>query len=221
MNKIRVLLAEDHHVVRAAVAALLSKEPDMEVVGEVADGRTLLGMVERHRPDLVLMDVQMPHHRPVEATKTLHEQYPEVKILVLSVYDLPEYVVGLLKAGADGYVLKDDPSEMLVRAVRGVVSGEDWVSPRVAKILVESVRQHDHDAAAALTERETEVLTLMARGQTNTEIAEQLVISEHTVKNHVTSVFRKLNVETRVEAVLYAISIGLVSTDEIRDQFDL
>lgn len=221
MNKIRVLLAEDHHVVRAAVAALLSKEPDMEVVGEVADGRTLLGMVERHRPDLVLMDVQMPHHRPVEVTKTLHEQYPEVKILVLSVYDLPEYVVGLLKAGADGYVLKDDPSEMLVRAVRGVASGEDWVSPRVAKILVESVRQHDHDPAAALTERETEVLTLMARGQTNTEIAQQLVISEHTVKNHVTSIFRKLNVETRVEAVLYAISIGLVSTDEIRDQFDL
>jgi DNA-binding NarL/FixJ family response regulator len=220
MKTIRVLLAEDHHVVRTAVAALLSKEPDIEVVGEVAEGTALMATVEKSRPDIVLMDAQMPNHRPVAAAERLRALFPEVQIVVLSAYDLPEYVVGLLRAGAIGYVLKDDPAEMLVRAVRAAAQGEDWVSPRVAKVLVERVRSQEQSPITALTERETEVLQLMAHGRTNAEIARQLVISEHTVKNHVSSIFRKLNVETRVDAVLHAISAGLVTTGEIRDELD-
>ena len=218
--KIRIVLAEDHHVVRTAVAALLSKEPDLEVVGEVADGNTLVQTVARIQPDILVMDAQMPNHKPVEATRALHETCPDLRIVVLSAYDLPEYVVGLLKAGADGYVLKDDPSDMLVRAIRAVAEYEEWVSPRVAAVLVDSVRSSDTDAGVKLTDRELDVLRLMAHGHKNSDIAQELVITKQTVKNHVTNIFRKLGVETRVEAVLYAISHGLVSTSSIRDELN-
>lgn len=219
-DKIRVVLAEDHHVVRSAVAALLSREPDIEVVGEVADGNALQNTVERLQPDILLMDAQMPNHRPVEATEFLRQRYPELGIVVLSAYDLPEYVVGLLKAGAAGYVLKDDPSDMLVRAIRAVADEDEWVSPRVAAVLVDSVRAGEGNATARLTDRELDVLRLMAHGYKNNQIADELVITKQTVKNHVTNIFRKLGVETRVEAVLYAISSGLVSTASIRDEFN-
>ena len=218
--KIRIVLAEDHHVVRTAVAALLSKEPDLEVVGEVADGNTLVQTVARIQPDILVMDAQMPNHKPVEATRALHATCPDLRIVVLSAYDLPEYVVGLLKAGADGYVLKDDPSDMLVRAIRAVAEDEEWVSPRVAAVLVDSVRSNDSDAGVKLTGRELDVLRLMAHGHKNSDIAQELVITKQTVKNHVTNIFRKLGVETRVEAVLYAISHGLVSTSSIRDELN-
>ena len=220
-DKIRVVLAEDHHVVRTAVAALLSKEPDIEVVGEVADGKSLIATVARIQPDILVMDAQMPNHKPVEATRALHETHPDLGIVVLSAYDLPEYVVGLLKAGADGYVLKDDPSDMLLRAIRAVADEEEWVSPRVAAVLVDSVRSGAGDSSAKLTDRELDVLRLMAHGHKNSDIARELVITKQTVKNHVTNIFRKLGVETRVEAVLYAISNGLVSTASIRDELNL
>lgn len=219
-NKITVLLAEDHHVVRTAVAALLAKEPDIEVIGEVPDGSNLVETVDRLKPDILLMDAQMPHHKPVKAAETLRNQQPDTRIVALSAYDLPEYVVGLLKVGTAGYVLKDDPSELLVHAVRLVAQGQEYVSPRVARILVESVRQDDKNLVANLTERETEVLQLMAYGRRNNDIAKELVISEQTVKNHVTSIFRKLGTETRVEAVLYAISVGLVTTQSIKDELN-
>ena len=219
-DKIRVVLAEDHHVVRTAVAALLSKEPDIEVIGEVADGNNLIPTLVRIQPDILVMDAQMPNHKPVEATRALREMCPTLGIVVLSAYDLPEYVVGLLKAGADGYVLKDDPSDMLVRAIRAVADEEEWVSPRVATVLVDSVRSGESDASAKLTDRELDVLRLMAHGHKNNEIARELVITKQTVKNHVTNIFRKLDVETRVEAVLYAISSGLVSTTSIRDELN-
>ncbi|MCI0393456.1 MAG: response regulator transcription factor [Chloroflexi bacterium] len=220
MKKIKVLVAEDHHVVRSAIAVLLNREPDIEVVGDVADGRHLLEEVERLQPDVVLMDAQMPHHQPVEATRALRAQCPNVHIVVLSAYRLEEYVVGLLKAGAAGYLLKEDPPSMLIQAIQAVDQGQEWISPRVAGILVDSVRSKDN-VLARLTDRETEVLQLMAHGRTNPQIAEDLVISEHTVKNHVTSIFRKLGVETRVEAVLYAISSSLVSAEEIKHELDL
>lgn len=218
-NKTRILLAEDHHVVRAAVAALLAKEADMKVVGEVSDGSTLLTQVEALRPNVVLFDAQMPNHKPVQAAKALQQQFPDVAILVLSAYDLPEYVVGLLQAGAAGYVLKDDPSEMLVQAVRTVAQGKEFVSPRATRILVETMRQQPADVIDRLTPRETEVLQLMAQGFTNSDIAEQFVLSEQTVRNHVSNIFSKLGAKTRVEAVLYAIANDLVSTQQIKDDF--
>jgi DNA-binding NarL/FixJ family response regulator len=138
---------------------------------------------------------------------------------VLSAFNLPEYVVGLLKAGANGYVLKDDPTNLLLRAIRVVDKGEEWVSPRATTILIESMRTVTPHIADKLTKRELDVIHLMARGRRNEEIATELVVTEQTVKNHVTNIFRKLAVETRVEAVLYALSAGLVSLDTIKEEY--
>jgi len=208
-KKIKVVLAEDHHVVRTAFAALLAKEPDIEVVGEVANTADLLQTVADLRPDVLLLDAHMPGGKVITAAKELREQCPKVQILVLSAYERSEYIVGLVRAGAAGYVLKHDSSDMLVTAVRAVAQGEGWLSPRVADILVRSVRNYDERPAAKLTEREIEVLGLMARGRKNDEIAETLVITTQTVKNYVRRIFRKLGVETRVDAVLYAIDQGI------------
>ena len=210
MSNIKVVLAEDHHVVRAAVATFLTKEPDIEVVGEVAEGSALMEVVEKLKPDILILDAHMPGHKVVQSAKALQMHCPDVKILVLSAYNRREYVVGLLSAGAAGYVLKDDPPEMLVRAVRKVAAGGEWISPRVAKVLVKSVRHDDKSATTALTDREMEVMELMAHGHKNEEIAEKLVITTQTVKNHIRSIFRKLGVKTRVEAVLYAINNKLI-----------
>lgn len=219
INKIRIVLAEDHHVVRRAVATLLGREEDMEVVGEAADGQSLVEIVAQFQPDILVMDAQMPKHQPILVTKKLRQQNPNMQIVVLSAFNLPEYVVGLLKAGAAGYVLKDDPSDMLLKAIRAVALGRDWISPRVSTILIESVRTNRQSLQDILTNREIDVLCLMAVGHKNEEIATELVISEQTVKNHITNIFRKLNVETRVEAVLYAISAELVSLDMIKATF--
>lgn len=210
MSNIRVVLAEDHHVVRAAVATFLTKEPDIEVVGEVADGSALMDVVEKLKPDVLVLDAHMPGHKVVQSAKKLQLSCPDVKILVLSAHNRREYVVGLLSAGAAGYVLKDDPPEMLVRAVRRVAGGGEWISPRVAKVLVKSVRYEDKSTTTTLTDREMQVLELMGRGHKNEEIAEKLVITTQTVKNHIRSIFRKLGVKSRVEAVLYAINKKLI-----------
>jgi len=210
MSNIKVVLAEDHHVVRAAVATLLTKEPDIVVVGEVAEGDALMEVLEEIKPDVLVLDAHMPGHKVVQSAKMLQKNCPDVKILVLSAYNRREYVVGLLSAGAAGYVLKDDPPEMLVQAVRKVAAGGEWISPRVAKVLVKSVRHEEKSATTALTDREMDVLELMARGHKNEEIADKLVITTQTVKNHVRSIFRKLGVKTRVEAVLYAIHNKLI-----------
>jgi DNA-binding NarL/FixJ family response regulator len=217
-KKIRVVLAEDHHVVRTAFAALLAKEPDIEVVGEVSNTGDLLDRVAELRPDVLLLDAHMPGGRVITAAKKLRDQYPKVQILVLSAYERSEYIVGLVRAGAAGYVLKHDSSDMLVTAVRAVAQGEGWLSPLVADILVRSVRNYDEKPDAKLTEREVDVLRLMARGQRNDEIAEALFITNQTVKNHVRRIFRKLGVETRVDAVLYAIDQGIDTTIPEQDE---
>jgi DNA-binding NarL/FixJ family response regulator len=217
-KKIRVVLAEDHHVVRTAFAALLAKEPDIEVVGEVSNTGDLLDRVAELRPDVLLLDAHMPGGRVITAAKKLRNQDPKVQILVLSAYERSEYIVGLVRAGAAGYVLKHDSSDMLVTAVRAVAQGEGWLSPRVADILVRSVRNYDEKPDAKLTEREVDVLRLMARGQRNDEIAEALFITNQTVKNHVRRIFRKLGVETRVDAVLYAIDQGIDTTIPEQDE---
>jgi DNA-binding NarL/FixJ family response regulator len=199
------MLAEDHSVVRSAFAALLTKEPDIEVVGEIADTTSLLEVVGNLRPDVLILDAHMPGGRVIHAAKELHKQQPNVRILVLSAYERSEYIVGLVRAGVAGYILKHDSSDMLVQAVRAVAVGQDWLSPRVANILVKAMRNYDERPAAKLTSREVEVLNLMAQGYKNDDIAETLFITPSTVKNHVRHIFRKLGVDTRVEAVLYAI----------------
>lgn len=208
-KRIRVVLAEDHHVVRSAFAALLMQEPDIEIVGEVARTDNVMTAVEQSRPNVIILDAHMPGGRVINVARELRESYPDVRILVLSAYEQSEYVVGLVRAGAAGYVLKHDSSDMLVTAVRAVAQGDGWLSPRVAGILARSVRNQDERPSAKLTDREVEVLCLMSKGMRNDEIAASLVITTQTVKNHVRHIFRKLGVETRVDAVLYAIDQGL------------
>jgi DNA-binding NarL/FixJ family response regulator len=210
--KIRVLLAEDHHVVRAAIASLLGKEADLEVVGEISEATGLLEAVRVVKPDVIVLDAHMPGQKVIEAARGLHARHPEVAVLILSAYNRREYVVGMLGAGACGYVLKDDPPEALPAAVRAVRSGRQWLSPRVTRLLVKSASD-DERIVEELTDREKEVLRLMSTGLRNEAIADALDITEQTVKNHVRSIFGKLGVETRVEAVLYAIGQGWVSPD--------
>ena len=216
MSRIRILLAEDHNLVRTAVASFLADRSGIDVVGEVAEGGTkLFAAVEREAPDLLLLDAHMPGHDVdvIDSTRKLRERFPGTRILILSAYGRRDYVVGLIKAGASGYVLKDDVSEMLMRAIRTVADGGEWISPRIANLLVDSVREAQGAPSDLLTEREVDVLRCMGRGYTNRRIAEELVITEQTVKNHVSSIFTKLEVETRVEAVLYALRHGLATVE--------
>ncbi len=191
----------------------------MRVVGEVSDGANLLAEVKRLKPDILLMDAQMPNHKPIAVAKQIRRDCPYVQIVILSAYNLRDYVIGLLKAGAMGYVLKDDPSQALLHAIRAVAGGREWVSPRVSRLLLDAVRSEN--PVERLTRRETEVLRLIAIGRKNNEIAIDLTISDQTVKNHITNIFRKLNAETRVEAILYAISSHLVSVEAIRVELGL
>jgi DNA-binding NarL/FixJ family response regulator len=213
MGTIRVVLAEDHHVVRAAIASLLAKEGDIEVVGQVAEATALAAAVEAFAPHVLVLDAHMPGPRVIDSARELRKDHSEVRILVLSAYNRREYVVGMLGAGAAGYVLKDDPPEALVAAVRAVAGGRQWLSPRVTQLLIKSASGKDSRLVEELTEREMEVLRLMAAGQRNERIADALDITEQTVKNHVRSIFGKLGVATRVEAVLYAISQGWASPE--------
>ena len=219
-ESVRILIADDHHVMRRALRVYLQQEADVDVVGEVSDGAGLFPAVAQRRPDLLLLDVEMPNHQPLEATRALCDEYPDMKIVVLSAHSEPAYVVGLFRAGIDGYVMKDDASGSIVKAIREVMGGEQWISPQAATVLADYVRRNGHRLEALLTDREKEVLTLVAAGYRNEEIAQELVISAHTVRNHVASIFKKLNARTRIEAVILALSSGLVSLDEVKDQFD-
>lgn len=217
-KKIKVVLAEDHHVVRSAFAALLMQEPDIEIVGEVANSADILDTVKTSEPNVLILDAHMPGGKVITVAKQLREKLPDVRIVVLSAYEQSEYIVGLVRAGAAGYVLKHDSSDMLVRAVRAVSQGEEWLSPRVAGILARSVRNFDERPAAKLTDREIEVLCLMSKGKRNDDIAKSLVITTQTVKNHIRHIFRKLGVETRVDAVLYALDQGLDEVNIVQEQ---
>jgi DNA-binding NarL/FixJ family response regulator len=211
---IRVVIAEDHHVVRAAVATFLSREPDILVIGEVADGSTLLEAVDLLRPDILLLDAHMPGHKVIHSMYALRETHPTLRVLVLSAHNSKEYVNGLISAGACGYVLKDDPADTLAQALRVVYKGGTWLSPRIVDLLVKPPLTEDPLYNHPLSDREIQVLDQMVKGLRNDKIADNLCISEHTVKNHIRSIFSKLGVETRVDAILYAINTGLSNFSE-------
>lgn len=215
---IRVVVADDQAVVRTALAALVSSDDDIDVVGHAANGQEAVILTARHRPDVVLMDVRMPVMDGIEATRRITAEAPGTAVLVLTTYDLDEYVVEALRVGASGFLLKDTPAEALVEAVRVVASGDAVVAPSVTRRLLErfarllpSASEPAPDAATGLTERERDVLLLVARGMSNAEIAEALVVSETTVKTHVSNVLTKLGLRDRVQAVVFAYESGLVS----------
>lgn len=212
---IRVGIADDQELVRTGFAMILGSEDDIEIAGEAHNGRAAVELGRRSRPDVMLMDVRMPEMDGIEATRLLLAD-PDVatRVLILTTFDLDEYVYGAIRAGASGFLLKDTPVDDLVRAVRVVAEGEALLAPTVTRRLIAQFADGASLTPAPgldeLTERETEVLTLIARGRSNQEIASELYLGETTVKTHVSRVLTKLDVRDRVQAVITAYESGLI-----------
>ncbi|TGO04179.1 response regulator [Serinibacter arcticus] len=219
---IRVLLVDDQALLRTGFRLVLETADDVEVVGEAADGVAAEQMVAALRPDVVLMDVRMPHRNGIDATAAITASHPETRVLILTTFDLDEYAFSGLRAGASGFLLKDTRPAELIDAIRVVAGGEAVVSPRITRRMLELFGERlpsgvgegagpaEHPALATLTPREHEVLTAIGHGLSNTEIATQLVVSEATVKTHVGNVLAKTGSRDRVQAVVLAYSTGLV-----------
>lgn len=217
----RILLVDDHALLREGTAELLRRQPDMTVVGEAADGHEAMILAGKLQPDIVVMDVRLPELSGVEATRQIREQWPNIQVLVLTAYDDDQYVFSLLQAGASGYLLKTAPVSDLVKAIRQVRAGESPLDPVIAhKVILQMSRSQAeaagglHDPiAAALTNRELEVLQMLARGLSNRAIAEKLFVSDRTVQAHLTSIFSKMMVTSRLEAVLTGIRRGWLTLE--------
>jgi DNA-binding NarL/FixJ family response regulator len=211
---ISVVIADDQGMVRAGFRSLLGGEPDIKVVGEALDGETAVRLVRQHRPDVVLMDIRMPVLDGLAATRRLVELGVPSRVLVLTTFDLDEYVFQALRAGASGFLLKDATAEELVTAVRTLAAGESLLDPAVTRRVMDAfarVPQPRPDShLSRLTEREVQVLRLIARGLTNAEIAHELVVSDATAKTHVSNVLLKLELRDRIHAVIYAYESGLI-----------
>jgi DNA-binding NarL/FixJ family response regulator len=206
----RVLIADDHGIVRSGLRLLLEREPDIEVVGEASDGAEARELAIAERPDLAILDVRMPKLTGLQATREIREQAPEVAVLILSMHDDERYLFEALKAGASGYVLKRQADQDLLDAVRAVERGEPFLTPDAQRTLIRDVLDRGTEAADELTPREQEVVKLVAEAHTNREIAEILHLAEKTVESHRANAMRKLGMRDRVELVRYAIRSGLI-----------
>ena len=203
-DKIRVLVADDHMTVRAGVSSIIGMQPDMEVVGEAENGRQAVELWHKHRPHVTLLDLRMPVLDGVGVINEICQLEPSAKFVILTTYDTDNEIYGAIKAGAKGYLLKDERREVLLDSIRKVTRGETCIPPALVEKLAAGMR------GEALTSRELEVLALLVRGRSNKEIAARLFISETTVKGHLRSVFTKLNVLSRTEATTTALRRGLV-----------
>jgi DNA-binding NarL/FixJ family response regulator len=205
----RLLIADDHGIVRSGLRLLLEREPDIEVVAEASDGAEARDLAIRERPDLAILDVRMPKLTGLQATREIREQAPDVAVLILSMHDDERYLFEALKAGASGYVLKRQADEDLLDAVRAVERGEPFLTPDAQRALIKDVLERGEDADE-LTPREQEVVKLVAEAHTNKEIAEILHVAEKTVESHRANAMRKLGMHDRVELVRYAVRRGLI-----------
>ena len=214
---IRVLVADDQSMVRAGFRMLLAGEGDIDVVAEAGTGREAVDKAARFQPHVVLMDIRMPELDGLQATREILAANPDARILILTTFDLDEYIYEALRAGASGFVLKDDPPEQLIAAIRTVAAGDALLSPSITHSVISQFAQIRRPAPPAeleeLTAREMEVFRLIARGLSNAEIGEQLFITDTTVKTHVTHVLQKLNLRDRVQAVVLAYQAGIVDDD--------
>lgn len=217
MSKIRIVVADDHTIVREGVRLLLDAQADMEVVGEAADGQQALTQVRKLKPDVALIDISMPVLNGLEATRAIKSEYPQVHVIVLTMYESDEYFFQVLDAGASGYVLKKAASADLAAAIRAVNAGDVFLYPSVARRLVSDYLMRvksgeEQTSYDGLTPREREVLKLIAEGHTNQVIAEKLVISPSTVQTHRTRIMQRLNLHSRAELIQYAMRKGLLTS---------
>jgi DNA-binding NarL/FixJ family response regulator len=215
MQKIRVLLADDHTIFRKGLQEIINKQSDMTVVGEAKDGVDAVNKAEELAPDIILMDISMPILDGVKATRLIRDQDEQVGIVMLTMYSGDQYVFEAIKAGAQGYILKDADLDELLKAIRSVQRGEPMIDSSIAgRVLVEFgrlTRDQQNQDFLDLSQRETEILQLVAQGATNKGIAEKLFISEHTVRNALSIIFQKLHVNSRTEAAAHALREGLIS----------
>jgi two-component system, NarL family, response regulator LiaR len=219
MSKIRIVLADDHVILRQGTQQLLENESDMEVVGEASNGAEAVELVEKFKPDIIIIDVAMPVMNGIEATKKIKEILPGIKILVLTGYDYDEYIFSLLEMGAAGYLLKDVSGDELVGAIRAVYLGEPVLHPTVMRKLMDRCKtitpQQPETRTNVLSEREMEILKLAVSGKSNKDIAESLNISLRTVQAHMRSIFNKLGVGSRSEAIVSGLKRGWFNLEEI------
>lgn len=216
MDKIKVLVVDDHPIVREGICALLDIVGDMAVVAEAANGSEAIDTVRELQPDVVLMDIAMPIMGGLEATRRICREFPKTKVLILTQYDDKEYVLPVIEAGASGFVSKASASSELISGIRSVYRGDSYLSPPAAKLLVEGYRHKAgsrvrKDPYDRLTDRERDVLKLLAEGHTNQEIADILVISRKTVEGHKTNLMAKLDIHNRTELVKYALRKGIIT----------
>lgn len=221
MDKIRILLADDHTLIRSGIATLLRSDKDIVVVGEAADGEEAVRKTGELRPTVVVIDLSMPKLSGIEATKIIKKKFPQVNVLVLTMHENEEYVYQILKSGAAGYVLKSAGKDELTAAIRAAAKGEKFFSPRISQLMAEGyVRRVEQGVAEAepggvrLTRREREILALVAKGLTNQQIADQLYISPRTVDTHRTNIMQKLNIHDLANLVRYAIEHGIAASGE-------
>jgi len=218
MDKIKVLLAEDHVIVREGTSEFVQREPDMKVVGEAGDGEEAVKLATELQPDVVVMDIRMPKLNGIEATKRIKALCPSVAVLILTAYDYDQYIFALLEAGAAGYLLKGVRAHELIDAIRAVYAGESVLHPVIARRVIDrliSPSPTETKVIGPLSEREMEVLKLAAKGISNKDIAEQLFLSPRTVQVHLGSIFNKLGVASRTEAVLYGLRRGWLSLEDL------
>jgi DNA-binding NarL/FixJ family response regulator len=209
----KIIICDDQAIIRDGLEMLLKLEPDIDVVGIAEDGAAAVEMAVQKTPDLVLMDLKMPIMNGVEATRQIRTRCPEAKVLVLTTYDDDEWVFDAIQAGASGYLLKDAPRDEVLKAIRGTVAGKTYLDPSVAGKILRQASNHQTQPTtliiSKLTDREIEVLRLLANGLSNTDIADRLCLSEGTVRNHVSSILAKLDVSDRTQAAVIAIQHGL------------
>ena len=213
-TKIQVLLADDHHMVRAGIRELLEGAGDVQVIAEAGDGEEAQSLIGKHKPDVAVLDIQMPKASGIEVTRWVRSHMPEVGVLILTAYDDDPYVMAVLQAGANGYVLKTAKPEELIQAVRDVNEGKSALDPAITRKLMTNLFKRPQDTGVEpLTDREHEVLRLAAKGFTNKAIGVQLAISDRTVQGHLAHIFAKLQATSRTEAVMRAVSLGWITQD--------
>ena len=216
MNKIRILLADDHTVMRAGLRLLLERQPDMEVVAEAEDGRQTVELADSLTPDVVILDITMPNLNGIEAARQIASRHPKTSVVILSMHADESYVIRALRAGARGYLIKDSAEADLIRAIRAVRDGKSFFSPSVSKLLLEDyIRQlqerGEEDSYELLTTRERELLQLLAEGKSNKDVANLLNLSLYTVETHRSHILQKLGLHTVPDLILYAVRKGIIS----------